>query len=83
MSEEVRKRKSEPDAEDSESVGIATINGADLYYEVRGTGPTLLFIMGATGDGGHFDEVADHLTDEFTSFHRHALDRRLAVFADK
>ena len=41
-------------------------NGADLYYEVRGTGPAVLLIMGATGDGGHFDQLADLLADEFT-----------------
>ena len=44
----------------------ATINGAELYYEVRGTGPPFLLIMGATGDGGHFDALADVLADEFT-----------------
>ena len=43
-----------------------TVNGAELYYEIRGTGPPLLLIMGATGDGGHFDELADLLADEFT-----------------
>ena len=31
----------------------AAANEADLYYEVRGTGPAVLLIMGATGDGGH------------------------------
>ena len=41
-------------------------NAADLYYEVRGTGPAVLLIMGATGDGGHFDQLADLLADEFT-----------------
>jgi pimeloyl-ACP methyl ester carboxylesterase len=41
-------------------------NEADLYYEVRGTGPAVLLIMGATGDGGHFDQLADLLADEFT-----------------
>jgi pimeloyl-ACP methyl ester carboxylesterase len=43
-----------------------TVDGAELYYEIRGTGPPLLLIMGATGDGGHFDELADLLADEFT-----------------
>jgi pimeloyl-ACP methyl ester carboxylesterase len=43
-----------------------TVNGAELYYEVRGTGPPVLLIMGATGDGGHFDELAAQLADEFT-----------------
>jgi pimeloyl-ACP methyl ester carboxylesterase len=40
-------------------------NGTDLYYEVRGKGPTVLLIMGATGDAGHFEAFAGHLADEF------------------
>jgi pimeloyl-ACP methyl ester carboxylesterase len=43
-----------------------TVNGTELYHEVRGTGTPVLLIMGATGDGGHFDTVADVLADEFT-----------------
>ena len=43
-----------------------TVNGAELYHEVRGTGPPVLLIMGSTGDGGHFDAFADLLADEFT-----------------
>jgi pimeloyl-ACP methyl ester carboxylesterase len=43
-----------------------TVNGTELYHEVRGTGPPVLLIMGATGDGGHFDTLADLLADEFT-----------------
>ena len=43
-----------------------TVNGTELYYEVRGAGPPVLLIMGATGDGGHFDALADLLADEFT-----------------
>jgi pimeloyl-ACP methyl ester carboxylesterase len=31
------------------------VNGANLYHEVRGSGPPVLFIAGATGDGGHFE----------------------------
>ena len=42
------------------------VNEAELYYEVRGTGPPVLLIMGATGDGGHFDALADVLAGEFT-----------------
>lgn len=41
-----------------------SVNGTELYYEIRGTGPVLL-IMGSTGDGGHFDAFADVLADEF------------------
>jgi pimeloyl-ACP methyl ester carboxylesterase len=43
-----------------------TVNGTKLYHEVRGTGPPVVMIMGATGDGGHFDTLADLLADEFT-----------------
>ena len=43
-----------------------SVNGADLYHEVRGSGPPVLLIMGATGDGGHFDRLADRLADQFT-----------------
>jgi pimeloyl-ACP methyl ester carboxylesterase len=40
--------------------------GASIYHEVRGSGPSVLFIAGATGDGGHFQRVAEILSDEFT-----------------
>jgi pimeloyl-ACP methyl ester carboxylesterase len=42
------------------------VNGAELHHEVRGNGPPVLLIMGATGDGGHFDQLARLLADEFT-----------------
>jgi pimeloyl-ACP methyl ester carboxylesterase len=42
-----------------------TVNRTTLYYEIRGAGPPVLLIMGATGDGGHFDALADVLADEF------------------
>jgi pimeloyl-ACP methyl ester carboxylesterase len=45
---------------------MAAVNGAELYYEVRGMGPPLLLIMGATGDAGHFEALAELLADEFT-----------------
>ncbi len=45
---------------------MVSVNGAELYHELRGSGPPVLFIMGATGDGGHFDALADLLADEFT-----------------
>jgi pimeloyl-ACP methyl ester carboxylesterase len=44
----------------------ATANGATLFYELRGSGPPVLFIQGATGDGGTFDRAAELLADEFT-----------------
>lgn len=42
------------------------VNGTQLYYERRGSGPSVLFIPGATGDAGHFTRVAELLADEFT-----------------
>jgi pimeloyl-ACP methyl ester carboxylesterase len=42
------------------------VGPVDLYYEVRGSGPPLMLIMGATGDAGHFATVADRLAAEFT-----------------
>jgi pimeloyl-ACP methyl ester carboxylesterase len=54
-----------------------TANGTDLYYELRGAGPPVLFISGATGDAGHWTEVADALADGFTvlSYDRRANSR--------
>ena len=45
---------------------ILEVNGARIYHEVRGSGPSVLFIAGATGDCGHFQRVAELLSDEFT-----------------
>lgn len=49
------------------AVDTTTLTGTDLYHEVRGSGPTVLFIAGATGDAGHFARVAARLADEFTT----------------
>ena len=43
-----------------------SVNGTELHYEIRGAGSPVLMVMGATGDGGHFDALADLLADEFT-----------------
>lgn len=40
-------------------------NGTELYHRVQGDGPPVLFIMGASGDAGHFAKVAEQLSDEF------------------
>jgi pimeloyl-ACP methyl ester carboxylesterase len=47
------------------SMPVISVNGAELYYQRRGRGPSLLLIMGASGDGGVFDAFADLLADEF------------------
>lgn len=46
--------------------GTVVANGTQLYHEVRGAGPTILFISGATGDAGQWEVVADLLADEYT-----------------
>jgi pimeloyl-ACP methyl ester carboxylesterase len=42
------------------------VNGASLYFERTGIGPSLLFIAGSTGDAGNFTRTADELADAFT-----------------
>jgi pimeloyl-ACP methyl ester carboxylesterase len=54
-------------AMDTASTGnLLEVNGANIYHEIRGSGPSVLFVAGATGDGGHFERVAEILSDEFT-----------------
>ena len=47
-------------------MSTVTANGTELCCEVRGSGPTLLCIMGASGDGAHFNRLAALLADQFT-----------------
>lgn len=46
--------------------GTLQVPGANLYYEVRGTGPILLMIHGGGGDADKFHRVASHLADRYT-----------------
>ncbi|MFE4544617.1 alpha/beta fold hydrolase [Arthrobacter sp. NPDC056727] len=46
--------------------GMFDVEGASLYYEVRGRGPAVLLIAGAGGDAGHFSALAAALSDAFT-----------------
>jgi pimeloyl-ACP methyl ester carboxylesterase len=52
-------------------------NGTQLYYEIRGAGPALLFIPGAEGDAEEYARVAGLLQSEFTilSYDRRAFSR--------
>jgi pimeloyl-ACP methyl ester carboxylesterase len=45
--------------------GTVAVDGDDLYYEVRGSGPPLLMIPGAGGDAGFYTYPAALLADEF------------------
>jgi len=42
------------------------VPGAELYYEVRGSGPVLLAIPGGPTDAGMFTGLANHLSDRYT-----------------
>jgi pimeloyl-ACP methyl ester carboxylesterase len=42
------------------------VPGATLYYEVRGSGPTLLIIPGGPQDAGVFADLAQRLADRYT-----------------
>lgn len=42
------------------------VPGADLYYEVRGSGPVLLMIPGGPADGTVFEGIAGLLVDTYT-----------------
>lgn len=46
--------------------GLYDVEGAQLYYEKRGSGPTVLLISGAGGDAGYFSQLAETLSDGFT-----------------
>jgi pimeloyl-ACP methyl ester carboxylesterase len=45
---------------------MITVDGAELHSEARGSGPALLFIPGALGDGGVFAPMVQLLADEYT-----------------
>ena len=47
-------------------MSLQRANDAELYYELRGDGPPLLLMMGASGYGGVFGRFAEFLADEFT-----------------
>lgn len=53
--------------------GFVRSGGAEIYREIRGRGPAVLFIQGAFGDGATFDPIATILADDFTTI---VYDRR-------
>jgi pimeloyl-ACP methyl ester carboxylesterase len=56
----------ETNAQTQVTEGRVKVNGAELYYEVRGAGPSVLLIAGAAGDAGYYDALADILATDFT-----------------
>jgi len=49
-----------------QKINKLTVPGANLYYEVRGSGPILLMIHGGNGDANVFYAVVDKLAESFT-----------------
>jgi pimeloyl-ACP methyl ester carboxylesterase len=47
-------------------MGLIDANGTTLYYERRGGGPAVVLVSGATGDAGHWTDVAETLASEHT-----------------
>jgi pimeloyl-ACP methyl ester carboxylesterase len=52
-----------PEAAIRTAIGVLS----ELHHELRGSGPPLLFIAGASADAGHFTRAAQRLADEFTT----------------
>ena len=52
---------------------VAAMPTSQLHHELRGSGPPVLFISGASGDAEHFARTAERIADEFTTV---AYDRR-------
>jgi pimeloyl-ACP methyl ester carboxylesterase len=46
--------------------GYLKVPGATLYYEVRGSGPVLLFMPGGPADAGAFRRIAELLDSDYT-----------------
>jgi pimeloyl-ACP methyl ester carboxylesterase len=43
-----------------------SVPGAELYVEIRGSGPVLLLITGGPTDAGMFEDLAGRLADQYT-----------------
>ncbi|WP_405492461.1 alpha/beta fold hydrolase [Nocardia sp. NBC_00511] len=54
-----------------------TVPGAELYYEIRGNGPTLLISQSGEGDARRTDDLVRQLEDSFTvvTYDRRGLSR--------
>jgi pimeloyl-ACP methyl ester carboxylesterase len=76
-------------------MSILKVHGAQLFYEVSGSGPYLILIPGASGTGESFRPLASHLISKYQvvtydrrGFSRSRLDapadavHRLATDAD-
>ncbi|MEV7415958.1 alpha/beta hydrolase [Streptomyces sp. NPDC089919] len=62
--------------------GRLAVPGAELYYEVRGSGPVLLIAQSGEGDAGRSVDLVDRLVERYTviTYDRRGLSR--SVLAD-
>ena len=58
--------------------GTLKVPGANLYYEIRGSGPVLLLICGGVYDAAGYAGLAQQLADRYTvvSYDRRGNSRR-------
>jgi pimeloyl-ACP methyl ester carboxylesterase len=54
-----------PQAKAVATASMVKVNGAELYYAVRGSGPALLLIHGTGADSSCYDELAEGLARDF------------------
>ncbi|GAA2553369.1 alpha/beta hydrolase [Winogradskya consettensis] len=59
------------------TTGMLEVPGADIFYEVRGSGPALLLISTGNGDAAPFGPLADRLAERHTvvSYDRRGFSR--------
>ena len=48
------------------TIATLAVPGAHIYYQTRGSGPTLMLIAGGAGDASSFDGIAPVLADRYT-----------------
>jgi len=54
-----------PETKAPATEGMVKVNGAELYHQVRGSGPAVLMIHGTGADSGCYDGVAERLASDF------------------
>src|SRR6266851_6113295 len=54
-----------PETKAPATEGMVKVNGAELYHQVRGSGPAVLMIHGTGADSGCYDGVAERLAADF------------------
>lgn len=62
---------------DTATTGTLAVDGAELHYQLRGTGPLLLIAQSGEGDADRSNDMAAHLVDSYTvlTYDRRGLSR--------